>query len=82
MKLRLTLAIVFCALALTVAGWTLARPAGVQWEYKRVAYVDNEQPEEINKKLDALGSEGWEMVQYQQKSGSYFQGLYLFKRQK
>jgi hypothetical protein len=86
MKLnRLTLAVVLCLLLLSVAGWTMSRPATQQWEYRIVYLKDGNRPDKKQDEVNALGSQGWELVSVERGSysGSSFDSVSLFfKRQK
>lgn len=86
MKTRIALAVILCALVFFVAGWTL-KAARVQWEYetiarKTVAEMDTEAAD-INRRLEAYGKLGWELVTIEQytRAGDRLTRLY-FKRPK
>jgi hypothetical protein len=65
MKLnRLTLAAILCLLLLTVAGWTIrSRAQSVPtWEYRVESLYDDAA---IQKNLNVLGMEGWQLVAFE-----------------
>ena len=83
MRNRIILAALIAVCIFSLSGFTLStQRTREQWEHKRVAFVNNEKPEDVTAQIDALGFEGWELVQYDAKAGSFFQGLYLFKRRR
>ena len=54
-----------------------------QWEYKRVYLSSpNEKRADVDRRLNEIGAEGWELVAYYPNSGDIVYGLYIFKRQK
>jgi hypothetical protein len=80
---RPILALILCCLLFALVGWTAARstaPARVQWEYSRIMFRDD--PGAVAKRLDELGADGWEIIQYYPERDGGFLGLYLLKRQK
>ncbi|HEV7378003.1 MAG TPA: DUF4177 domain-containing protein [Pyrinomonadaceae bacterium] len=86
MKLnRLALAAILCLLLLTVAGWTMSRPATQQWEYK-VSQVINAGLKampamKIENQINELARDGWELVAVERDAPGVTLTLY-FKRQK
>ncbi len=55
-----------------------------QWEYKRelMVYRNGEPTPDVNSRLQALGAEGWELVEFSPEQGSTLWGVYIFKRQR
>lgn len=78
---RLTIAALILAVLL-FTGWqsTAQRPARVQWEYSHLVFRDD--PTATAKKLNELGADGWEIIQFFPARDSAFLGAYLLKRPK
>ncbi len=85
MKHKLAVAIAVCILALALVGWTMSRPAPMQWEYRIVSVKDARKTDKNNEDLNALGAQGWELVSIERETqeGTSFPGAtFYFKRQK
>lgn len=80
MKLRthwILILIIFIALSL--GSWTQQgnSSSNPQWEYKVLSIDNSIHSPTLEKALNELGAQGWELLQYQQAGDRY-----LFKRQK
>jgi hypothetical protein len=82
-----TYAAILCGLLLTftLVGWTMSRPAAQRWEYRIIYLKDGNRPDKSQDTINALGSEGWELISVERElvSGSSYDGAaFYFKRQK
>jgi hypothetical protein len=80
---RVAAMILLLACVIAVAGGQSAQRASVkvQWEYKVIVEEKHDSQDQIEKLLNELGSQGWELVQKQPRGGDEG-GSFYFKRQK